>query len=71
MESRTLQQFESVLVAMAEELSARVEHLARKSSAGTLSEEERDEYAEIVRMNDLLSTLRLQARDYWSSRTTG
>jgi hypothetical protein len=68
MERRTLDQFELAITAMARELSGRVEELARKSSAGTLSEDEQREYAEIVRMNDLVSTLRLQAQDYWSSR---
>lgn len=71
MERRTLQQFESALAALAGELTGRVEELARKSSAGTLSEQEHEEYAEIVKMNDLLSALRLQAEDYWSARAAG
>jgi hypothetical protein len=36
----------------------RVEELAQKSSAGTLTPEEQNEYAEIVRMNDTLSVLK-------------
>ena len=51
--------------------NGRVGELARKSSAGTLSEDEQREYAEIVPMNDLVSALRLQAQDYWSSRAAG
>jgi len=68
LERRTLQQLESALAAVASELSGRVEELARKSSAGTLSEQEHEEYAEIVRMNDVLSALRAQAADSWSEQ---
>ena len=71
MERKTLQQLESAIAAVARELAGRVEDLARKSTAGTLSEDEAAEYAEIVRMNDLVSTLRLQAQDYWSPRAVG
>ena len=39
----------------------RVEDLAQKSSAGTLTPEEQGEYVEIVRLNDTLSVLKLQA----------
>jgi hypothetical protein len=69
MEKRTLEQLEATLETVARDLGSRVEELARKSSAGTLSEDEHAEYSEIVRMNDLLSALRLQARDYWTQRT--
>ena len=45
----------------------RVEELAQKSSAGTLTPEEQGEYAEIVRLNDTLSVLKLQAADLSSA----
>jgi hypothetical protein len=44
-------------------LVPRVEELARKSAAGTLTAEEHTEYSEIVLLNDTLSLLKLQAED--------
>lgn len=63
MEKRTLEQLEAALDAIRKDLSPRVEDLARKSTAGLLTPEEHREYAEIVRLNDTLSLLRLQAED--------
>ena len=68
MEKRTLQQLESALDAVGRDLSGRVDELARKSSAGTLTIDEQAEYSEIVRLNDLLSLLKLQADEFWSLR---
>lgn len=61
MEKRTLEQLEAALAAVGNELSPRVEELAQKSTEGHLTEEERQEYAEIVRLNDMLALLELQA----------
>jgi hypothetical protein len=61
METRTLEQLEVALAADDEDLSPRVEELAQKSTAGLLTPEERDEYAAIVRLNDMRSLVRFQA----------
>jgi hypothetical protein len=61
MEKRTLQQLEAALDAVGNDLSPRVEELAHKSTEGQLTQDESDEYAEIVRLNDMLSLLKLQA----------
>jgi hypothetical protein len=61
MEKQTLALLNSALDAMRRDLSPRVEELARKSTSGSLTAEERAEYAEIVRLNDTLSLLKLQA----------
>lgn len=53
MEKRTLQQLQAALDAIGNDLSPRVEELARKSTEGQLTQDESDEYAEIVRLNDL------------------
>lgn len=61
MEKRTLEQLEAALDAVARDLSPRVEELAERSTNGELTPEENHEYAEIVRLNDLLGLLKLQA----------
>jgi hypothetical protein len=63
MDKQTLALLESALDAVRRDLSPRVEELADKSTAGALTPEEQSEYAEIVRLNDTLSLLRLQAED--------
>ena len=63
MEKQTLALLDSALDAVRRDLSPRVEELAQKSGAGTLTPEEQTEYAEIVRLNDTLSLLKLQAED--------
>jgi hypothetical protein len=68
MEKRTLEQLEAALDAVGKDLSPRVEELAQKSTAGLLTPEERREYSEIVRLNDMLSLLRLQTEELWSMR---
>jgi hypothetical protein len=68
MEKRTLQQLEDALKAVGQDLSGRVEELAEKSTAGSLTAEEQAEYAEIVRLNDLLSLLKIEAEEVWSIR---
>jgi hypothetical protein len=68
MERRTLEQLEAALVALGEDLAPRVEELAQKSTDGELSPEESREYAEIVRLNDTLSMLRLQTEELWTAR---
>jgi hypothetical protein len=61
MEKRTLEQLEAALAAVGNDLSPRVEELAQKSTEGQLTPEESQEYAEIVRLNDMLGLLKLQA----------
>jgi hypothetical protein len=61
MEKRTLEQLEAALDAVGNDLSPRVEELARKSTEGQLTPEESQEYADMVRLNDMLSLLKLQA----------
>lgn len=61
MEKRTLEQLEAALDAVGNDLSPRVEELAQKSTEGQLTPEESQEYAEIVRLNDMLALLKLQA----------
>jgi hypothetical protein len=63
METQTLDLLDAALEAVRRDLARRVEELAQKSSAGTLSLGEQDEYAGIVRLNDTLSLLKLQAED--------
>ena len=60
MEKQTLDQLEAAIEAVGKDLSGRVADLAAKSSSGTLSSEEQSEYEQIVRLNDLLSMLKLQ-----------
>jgi len=68
MEKQTLDKLEVAFKAVEHDLSGRVADLAAKSTAGQLSQEEKDEYEHIVRLNDLLSLLKLQAEEYWSPR---
>jgi hypothetical protein len=68
MEKRTLEQLEAALEAVSKDLAPRVEELAQKSTAGDLTPEEYGEYAEVVRLNDMLSLLRLQAEEFWTMR---
>jgi 5'-deoxynucleotidase YfbR-like HD superfamily hydrolase len=68
MEKQTLDQLTAAFKAVEKDLSERVADLAAKSSSGKLSEEERAEYEQIVRLNDLLSMLKLQAEEYWAPR---
>jgi hypothetical protein len=68
MEKRTLEQLEAAFDAVREDLAPRVEELAQKSTAGALTPEEYREYANVVRLNDMLSLLRLQAEEFWTMR---
>jgi hypothetical protein len=68
MEKRTLEQLEAALDAVGSDLSPRVEELARKSTEGLLTPDESHEYAEIVRLNDMLSILKLQAAAFRTVR---
>ncbi len=68
MEKQTLHQLEAALDAVSRDLAPRVEILARKSAEGALTAEEREEYAEIVRLNDMLSALKLEAEEFWTMR---
>lgn len=61
MEKKTIALLDSALEAVRCDLSPRVEELAQKSTLGTLNAAEQLEYAEIVRLNDTLSLLKLQA----------
>jgi hypothetical protein len=68
MERQTLDKLEAAFVAVEKDLSGRVAELAAKSTSGTLSQEEQAEHEQIVRLNDLLSILKLQAEEYWAPR---
>ena len=68
MERQTLERLTAAFKAVEQDLSERVKELAAKSSVGKLSKEERAEYEQIVRLNDLLSMLKLQAEEYWAPR---
>ena len=68
MEKQTLDRLTAAFKAVEKDLSAQVADLAVKSSSGRLSEEERAEYEQIVRLNDLLSMLKVQAEEYWAPR---
>jgi hypothetical protein len=68
MDKRTLEQLEAALNAVSQDLSPRVEELAQKSTEGVLTPEEHEEYAEIVRLNDTLSLLKLQTEEFWAVR---
>jgi len=68
MEKQTLEKLEAAFEAVEKDFSERVTELARKSTAGTLSQDEQAEYEHIVRLNDLLSVLKLQTEEYWAPR---
>ena len=68
MEKQTLEKLEAAFAAVENDLSRRVTELATKSTAGTLSQDEQAEYEHIVRLNDLLSLLKLQTEEYWAPR---
>lgn len=68
MEKRTLEQLEAALDAVSRDLAPRVEELAQKSTDGALSPEEHKEYAEVVRLNDMLSLLKIEAEEFWTMR---
>ena len=68
MERQTLDKSESAFEAVEKDLSGRVAELAAKSTARMLSQEKQAEYEQIVRLNDLLSLLKLQAEEYWAPR---
>jgi CCR4-NOT transcriptional regulation complex NOT5 subunit len=68
MGKQTLEQLSAAFKAVEKDLSGRAADLAAKSSAGKLSKEERAEFEQIVRLNDLLSLLKLQAEQYWAPR---
>lgn len=68
MEKQTLEQLEAALDAISKDLAPRVEELAQKSTEGLLTPEDQKEYAEVVRLNDMLSLLKLQAEQFWTMR---
>jgi hypothetical protein len=68
MERQTLDKLEAAFEAVEKDLAGRVAELAAKSASGSLSSEEKTEYEQIVRLNDLLSVLKLQAEEYWAPR---
>jgi len=51
------------------ELKARIEELARKSTEGELTEDERAEYAGYVRANKFVAILRRQAQQLTNFRS--
>ena len=68
MEKRTLEQLEAALDALSKDLAPRVEEFARKNTESALTPEEYEEYAKVVRLNDMLSLLKLQAEEFWGMR---
>lgn len=68
MEKSTLDQLEAAFEAVRKDLSPRVAELAEKSTAGLLTPDEQKEYADIVRLNDMLSLLRLKAEEVCALR---
>lgn len=68
MERQTLEKLEAAFEAVEKDLTGRVAELAAKSTSGSLSPAEKTEYEHIVRLNDLLSLLKLQAEEYWAPR---
>ena len=68
MQKHTLDLLDTALDAVREDVVPRVEELARKSADGTLSAEDQAEYAELVRLNDTLSLLKLQAEELLAVR---
>ncbi len=68
MKKGALEQLETAIDAIGQDLSPRVEVLAEKSAGGQLTPEEQREYAEIVELNDTLSLRRLQAEGLWTMR---
>jgi len=68
MQKHTLDLLDTALDAVREDVVPRVEELARKSADGTLSAEDQAEYSELVRLNDTLSALKLQAEELLAVR---
>jgi len=68
MQTHTLDLLDTALDAVREDVVPRVEELARKSADGTLSAEDQAEYSELVRLNDTLSLLKLQAEQLLAVR---
>ena len=68
MQRHTLDLLDTALDAVREDVVPRVEELARKSADGTLSAEDQAEYSELVRLNDTLSLLKLQAEELLAVR---
>lgn len=54
-----------------EEVQARVDYLADRADAGTITEEEASEYDSIVRFSTFLDILRLKARGNATHRAAG
>ncbi|HET7539666.1 MAG TPA: hypothetical protein VFK05_07335 [Polyangiaceae bacterium] len=68
MQKHTLDLLDTALDAVREDVVPRVEELARKSADGTLSAADQAEYSELVRLNDTLSLLKLQAEELLAVR---
>ena len=68
MQKHTLDLLDTALDAVREDVVPRVEELARKSADGTLSAEDQAKYSELVRLNDTLSLLKLQAEELLAVR---
>jgi hypothetical protein len=65
-ERQTSDKSESAFEAVEKDLSGRVAELAAKSTARMLSQEKQAEYEQIVRLNNWLSLLKLQAEECWA-----
>jgi len=68
MQKHTLDVLDTALDAVREDVVPRVEELARKSADGALNAEDQAEYSELVRLNDTLSLLKLQAEELLAVR---
>ena len=68
MEKRTFEQLEAALKGIRSDLAPRVQELAEKHTAGELTPEEVREYGELVRLNEMLSLLKVQAEEIWGLR---
>jgi hypothetical protein len=68
LKKQTLDQLEAAIEAVQRDLAGQVTELAARSTAGSLSAEEKTEYEHIVRLNDLLSLLQFEAEEYCAPR---
>ena len=63
MQTRIFEQLEAALNAVRQNMAPRVDALARKSTTGQLTPEEHMEYVGVVRFNEVLSLLKLEAEE--------
>jgi hypothetical protein len=68
MKKHTLDQLEAAFRAIRSDFAPRAEELARRSTDGALTPEEHQEFSELVRLNDLLSLLKLETEAFCTVR---